>query len=308
MIPEWLRPAPVAIASGGRARRSPVRSAANAFERLLGLMLRPPAEAARVGLLHRLEPRAKLIGIGILVITATLVHQPVVLGALCAASALVAVVSRVRPASLARVWIGVLIFTAAIALPAMLNLITPGAPMVTLARLGEGAHLGPWRLPSVLTITAPGLLVAGRFVLRTATCLSLMALLTASTPPAALLAALRGLGLPRVFVMVTAMMYRYLEVLLRAAHDLHLAKLSRSLGPASARGERRWVAAGIAALYRKTIALSQTVYLAMISRGYTGEARSLAPLPLAWRDAAWIAACVVVSAAAIAAGRLWGRV
>ena len=308
MIPDWMQPTPAPIQSGGRRRRSAVRRAAAALNRMLGLMVRAPADTRSTGFLHRLEPRAKLIGIGVLVITATLVHQLALLAALYLASVAMGIVSRVRLGSLARVWLAAPLFTAGIVLPATLNLVSPGAPLATLWHFGEGAHLGPWRLPSALTITAPGLLVAARLVLRTATCLSLVALLTASAPPAALLAALRGIGVPRVFVMVTAMMYRYLEVLVRSAHDLHLARLSRSIGPGQPRRERQWAAAGITALYRKTIALSQTVYLAMISRGYTGEARSLSPLPLAGRDAAWIAACVVVSAAAIAAGRLWGRV
>jgi cobalt ECF transporter T component CbiQ len=303
MIPEWMQPAPAAIASGGRARRSPVRGAALAFDRLLGLILQPSAEAA--GFLHHLEPRAKLVGIGVLVVTATLVHQLALLAALYLASVATGIVSRVRLGSLARIWLAAPIFTAAIALPATLNVVTPGAALTTLWHFSAGAHVGPWRLPPALTVTAPGVIVASRLVLRTATCLSLLALLTASTSPAALLAALRGLGIPRVFVMVTEMMYRYLEVLARAAHDLHLASLSRSLGRGSGRRERRWVAAGIAALFRKTVALSQAVYLAMLSRGYTGEARSLAPPGLARRDVAWIAACCIASACLIAAGRLW---
>lgn len=305
MIPEWMRPAPAVAATGGkRVRRSPVRRAAQALARALPSATRP-AEGG--GLLHRLEPRAKLVGLGVLVITATLLHQVGLLAALYAASLVVGAVSRVRLASLARVWVAVPLFSAAIVLPATLNVVTPGPPLATLWRLQPDAHLGPWHLPPALTITAPGVIVAGRFVLRTATCLSLVALLTATTPPAALLGALRGLGLPRVFVMVATMMHRYLEVLLRSAHELHLAKLSRTVATGSARRERWWVAAGIAALFRKTVALAHAVYLAMVSRGYTGEARLLRPARLAWRDAVWIGACCAVSACAIAAGRLWIR-
>ena len=120
-------------------------------------------------------------------------------------------------------------------------------------------------------MTGSGLIVAGRFLLRSLDCVTLAYLLVATTDPAALLGGLRRLGMPRVFGMVLTMAQRYVAVLLRAAEEIHLAKLSRTIAPARLRGEQRWVAAGIGILFRRTHKLAQEVHLAMISRGYDGE-------------------------------------
>jgi energy-coupling factor transporter transmembrane protein EcfT len=71
-------------------------------------------------------------------------------------------------------------------------------------------------------------------------------------------------------VTLLSMMERYLWVLARAAEEIHLAKASRSIARGSLRDEQAWVAAGIGSLFRRTRALGHEVYLAMISRGYTG--------------------------------------
>ena len=81
-------------------------------------------------------------------------------------------------------------------------------------------------------------------VLRATACVCLAMLLAASTSPARLFRGLQGLGVPRVFVMLLGMTERYLAVLLRAAGEIHLAKISRSIAPGRLRQEHSWVAAG----------------------------------------------------------------
>ena len=81
--------------------------------------------ARRGGWLQSLDPRAKIIGFGALIVTAVSVrHLPVVVGLLLAAAAL-ALQSRIPLRVLAtQVWGGVLAFTGLIALPAIF--LTPG--------------------------------------------------------------------------------------------------------------------------------------------------------------------------------------
>ena len=57
----------------------------------------------------------------------------------------------------------------------------------------------------------------------------------------------------------------------RAAEEIHLAKISRSITMTDIRREQAWVAAGMGALFRRTQSMGNAVYLAMVSRGYTGE-------------------------------------
>lgn len=132
-------------------------------------------------------------------------------------------------------------------------------------------HLGPWALPAQITITVPGLIVAARFLLRTIACVTLTLTLTATTEPASLVNGLRRLGLPKVFGMILTMMQRYLVLILRAAQDLHRAKLGRTIGHETARQGQRWAAAGMGLLLLSSLRLANGVHNAMLARGYDGD-------------------------------------
>ena len=268
-IPQWMRPqttlddwrtSPLPAREARRSRANIARRAAGAFAVLLADMLANEEMASRPGLLQRIDARAKVITAIALIVSATLLHTIAGLAGLYALCLVLAALSRVPVKRLAQVWLVVPLFSAAIMLPATLNLVTPGSPVLTLHRANPA-----------LMVTDAGLMVAGRFVLRTAVCVSLVLLLTATTRPDRLFGGLRALGVPKVFVMLLSMMERYLWVLARAAEEIHLAKVSRSITQGSLHEEQAWMAAGMGSLFRRTRALGQEVYLAMISRGYTGE-------------------------------------
>ncbi len=281
-LPEWMLsratfdsvPSATTAALADAPRRSRgqhlMRRAVGNLARLLEEMLANEAVARRAGLLQLVDARAKVLGlIGLLVIVTLLRHLP----SLCLAYGfclLLALLSRVPARRLLGVWLAVPLFSALIILPAALNIVTPGHALVTLWHFSH-PQLGPWAVPRRLTVTDAGLLLAGRFVLRTAVCVTLALLLTATTPANRLFRGLRALGVPVLFVMLLSMMTRYLSVFLRAAEEIHLAKISRSITLGTLRQEQAWVAAGMGALSRRTQAMGNAVYLAMLSRGYTGE-------------------------------------
>jgi cobalt/nickel transport system permease protein len=220
--------------------------------------------------LQQIDPRAKVLGLLGLIVVATLVHQLTTLAITYGLCLLLAVFSAIPARRMLQVWLAIPLFSAAFMLPALLNAVTPGHPLLTLWHFA-GRHLGPWRVPPALTITDGGLYVALRFILRTAVCITLALLLTTSTRTHRLFRGLRALGVPMLFVMLLSMMERYLTVFVRAAEEIHLAKISRSITTTATRQEQAWVAAGIGALFRRTQALGSAVHLAMISRGYRGE-------------------------------------
>ena len=88
---------------------------------------------------------------------------------------------------------------------------------------------------------------------------------------------MRAVGVPRGFVFVLAVAYRYVFTLVRLVQDMALARTSRLVGRVSGREDRHFLGATVAAVFGKSQATSEQVYLAMISRGYTGEARTLRP-------------------------------
>lgn len=257
-------------ANGRSTRRNIVRLAIGSFARLIDELAANNTIAAQPGLLQQIDPRAKVIGIIGLIVIVTLVQQLSTLLLAYALCLLLAVLSQVPARRLTHAWLVIPLFSAAIMLPALLNVVTPGQPLLTLWHF-TGTHIGPWKLPPTLTITDAGVYVAGRFILRTAVCVTLALLLTVTTRSNRLFRGLRALGVPMLFVMLLSMMERYLTVFIRAAEEIHLAKISRSIAVGTVRQEQAWVAAGMGALFRRTQSLGHAVYLAMLSRGYTGE-------------------------------------
>ena len=298
-LPEWLRPGakPEHDPPRGPAPHRLLRRTLGAMGRSLALLVRE-TDGPETGVLRAADPRAKLLAAGGLIVVATLLHGLLPLAACLALALGLAVAAKVPGSRLLPILIVVPFASVALMLTATLNVVSGGSPLLVLWRPGGGAF-GPWRLPDVVAVTGDGLVVAGRMVLRTTACAALALLLAGTTRPQRLLGALRSLGVPQAFVMVLAMAERYLEVLLRSAQELHLARLSRSVAPIGMRREEAWAAAGVAAVFRRTRSLAEAVTLAMMSRGFAGEVRLLRPSR--WRRTDWL---LVAAAAAVAAGLL----
>ncbi|MCL5005130.1 MAG: cobalt ECF transporter T component CbiQ [Acidobacteria bacterium] len=247
-------------------------------------------ETARAhGLLQRLDPRVKLLGILALIVPAAAARSFAVIGCLFAVTVVLAGLSRVSfSILLKRVWIAVLLFTGVIALPA--PFVTPGRALYQLPWLG-------W------TITSQGLASAGYLVLRVETAATLCVLLVLTTPWNDVLKALRVLRVPVIVVTILGMTYRYVYLLLQTAHDMFESRRSRMVGNLTGRERRRVAASSAGVLLSKTFDLSSEVYLAMQSRGFRGEVHILDEFRMRRFDWIMLAGFTLVSAAAF----WWGR-
>jgi cobalt/nickel transport system permease protein len=252
--------------------------------------------ARRDGLLQSLDPRAKLVGALALLIAVSASHNLLVIAMLYALTLPIAAASRVPMGFyLKRVWLFMPFFTGVVALPALFDVFTPGAPLVTLIDLES---------PRVyLTITQPGVVTAAFLLLRVGASVSIGVLLILTTRWATLLKALRVLRVPQAFVLILGMTYRYIYVLLHAANNMFLARQSRVVGRVSAADDRRWLTASMGTLFAKSYELSDQVYLAMQSRGFRGEAQVMDALVWRGSDWAWLTALLVVAVLAIWVGR-----
>jgi len=209
------------------------------------------------GLLQRLDPRVKVVGILTLVVAAAMAHKLWVIGLVFAIAVSLAAASRVSPLLLAkRVWIPVLFFTGVIALPA--PFVTPGRTV--------------WHLPGFgWPVSAQGLTSAGYLISRVETAATLSVLLILSTPWTYVLKALRVLRVPVVVVVILGMAYRYIFLLLESARDMLESRRSRMVGKLKGAEHRRLAAASVGVLMSKTMQLSGDVYSAMLARGFHGE-------------------------------------
>jgi cobalt ECF transporter T component CbiQ len=301
--PQWLLQGELAMCPcgciGKRKKGSFVEKTLTGGAGLLRQVMFSEDVAAQRGLLQRIDPRVKLVGLLVLLVATALVHHVWVLIAAYAATLLLAAASGLPVGFFVkRVWLFVPIFTGIVVLPATLSIVTPGDVVL---------QLWSWH-GSPQGFTAQGLTSAALVVSRVATSISLVVLLTLTTPWVRLLAALRALGVPRIFVLVIGMAYRYVFLLLGTVTDMYEARRARTVGSqthdASARA---FVSASAGALFGKAHHLSEEVHQAMVARGYRGDARTLRPFSFAARDA--VAAAAVVAAAVVIYGgdRLLGR-
>jgi cobalt/nickel transport system permease protein len=256
--------------------------------------------ASQRGLLQRVEPRIKLASLLLLLIAAALVrHLPVLLGLYSVTLVLAALSKLSLGFFIKRVWLFIPIFTGIVVLPATLNIITKGRVVVP---------LGYWWFGHRIGMTSQGLNSAGLIITRVAVSISLVVLLTLTTPWSKLLAALRALAVPRMFVLVLGMCYRYIFHLLNAVTDMYTARRARMVGrDADVASGRAFVAATAGALFGKSHALSEEVHLAMVSRGYNGNIRTLAGARIRTADVVWGLSCLATAVAVYGGDRALGR-
>jgi cobalt/nickel transport system permease protein len=247
-------------------------------------------ELARAkGLLQRLDPRMKVLGILTLVLAVAVAHRLRVVAGLFIVATVLAMLSRVPLRMLAkRVWIAVLFFTGVIALPALF--VTPGRAVARLPLAG-------W------PVTAPGLTAAAFLVLRVEAATTLTVLLVLSTPWNHVLKALRTLRFPAAVVVILGMTCRYIFLLLETAHAMFESRRSRMVGRMEARDRRQVLSACAGVLMSKSFQMSLEVYQAMQARGFRGDVMLLEDFESRPWDWLVLAALLLTAIAAFWLGR-----
>lgn len=142
--------------------------------------------------------------------------------------------------------------------------------------------IGSW----TLTASVEGLERFASIALKSWLSVQAAIVLSACTPFPELQQAMRAVGIPRLLVGMFGLMWRYLFVLVDEALRMMRARAARSgenAGPGKKVGGsvawRARVTGGMAgSLFLRGFERSDRIYVAMLSRGYDGEIRSL-PLP-----------------------------
>jgi len=288
---------PLRLTAAVSRRSGAARIARRGLSGIFGLLAsshQRDANAESGGFLQGIDPRAKTVSLIGLIFVTTLVHSWLSLALCLTSGVFLALASNVPGNLLARAWLAVPLFTLLITLPATLNIVTPGHPLLVF----PGVHLGK----GVLAITAPGVVVAVRMAVRTGCCVTFALLLASTTRADRLFKGLRMLGMPSTFVTVLAMMERYTQVLARVAGEMHMAKISRTIEDSGLRREHEWVAAGMGSLFRRSRTMIRDVQSAMVSRGYKGENHTLDGLRAGPADYMFVAGVALFAALLLGLG------
>jgi cobalt/nickel transport system permease protein len=301
--PDWLLSSDVAMRAptlgGKRKPRSFVEKTITSGSDVLRQAMFSDETARRGGLLQRIDPRAKIVGLAGLLIVAALLHNIAALAVMYAGTVAIAAASRLPIGFFVkRVWLFIPIFTLIVVAPATLSIVNHGDVVLELWTW-NGTPQG---------ITSQGLESAGLVVSRVAVSISLVVLLTLTTPWTRLLAALRSLGVPRIFILVIGMAYRYIFLLLGSVTDMYESRKSRTVGTQRHdAGARKFVAASAGTLFGKASHLAEEVHQAMVSRGYRGDAQTLESTRLGAADFAFVLGAAVAGALVLMGDGFLGR-
>ncbi|MBQ1030144.1 cobalt ECF transporter T component CbiQ [Micromonospora parva] len=233
---------------------------------------------------HRLPPEVKIVAMVVFTIAVVATPREAfwAFGAYAVLVAVVAALARVGPRwLLSRALIELPFVLFAVALP----FLGSGDRIEVLGlRLSEDGLHGAWNILAKGTL---GVLAS--------------LLLAATTTTRDLIVGLDRLHCPQVLTQIATFMLRYLDVLVGEARRMRVARISRGDDPRFL-WQLRGFAAGIGALFLRAFERGERVYLAMLSRGYTGR------MPAVWQGEGaasagqWlVAATVPVVAASIAA-------
>jgi cobalt ECF transporter T component CbiQ len=245
--------------------------------------------ARRPGLAQRLHPRARLLAVLLFLLSVSLASSLPALAAhaLLVAAAVILAHIRVRDLLGAGLLIAI-VFSALMALPATLNLVSGGNVLLRVLQRDEARRIGPYAIPAVIGISAEGLRTAATFLLRTLTSVTAVLCLALSTRWTDLLASLRSLRIPPLFLHTAGMTVRYLHLLLGQSEEVHLGKKSRTICRRPLASDQMWVGSRIAAAWEKSLHLMTDVSEAMTARGFTGEVRFAPGLPLGPADRVFV--------------------
>ena len=275
LLPDWMNESqfndknPIAFKTGNNNYL--IKSIRN-MRKVICEDLQTERLARRDGLLQKLSPELKLVGMIIFVLGISLSRQIQVLIALWLMTMLLMYLSRLPVLVLQkRIWGFIPFITLLFTMPMTLNVFIDGTPLIVLFQAEQAKDWLGINWPMTIFISRQGVISVTFLFLRVGLSLSLGILLVMTTPAADIFKSLRVLRVPDLFIMILEMTYRYLIVLLSISIEMFEARKVRTVGPLSLGTRQAQVGSSIAALFDRSMALSEEVYQAMCARCYTGS-------------------------------------
>jgi len=288
MIPDWMNGVdiqPTPFSAGHHGKKGFVGKTIDGILGFLEEAFVSESFSRRAGLMQSLDPRIKLLSTLAVVFAASMIGELKVLVAIYLLTLMICYLSKIELwFFIKRVWLFIPIFAGIIAIPMIFNVFIPGDPLYTIMHLGEGARLGPIALPESIFITRQGSLAAVIFTMRVAACVSAVVLLFLTTPQQILFKSLRTVGVPKIYVLTLQMAYRYIFLLMEQVREMHTAKKARTIKSRGIIEEQKWVGGRIGYTLIRSLAMSEKVHMAMLSRGFNGEVHIMEEFRMRQRD------------------------
>ncbi len=239
----------------------------------------PEEYAKRRGLLQSLDPRARILGFFFLVTGAAVTGQILMLAAPVLVAALLSWLSSIPLRAVARRVLPSFVFTLVVVLPVSLSLLSPGPELA-------GVDIGGYRI----AVTRTGLFTCLHLLARVTSMVAVLSLLFLATTQPDLFKGLKGLHIPAFFVTALFMTFRYIFILLGLVEDSSLAMKSRTISRAAVKGARGWFASRVAFFLERSLKVAEDVNMAMASRGFTGDIRTMDEYSMKGRDYCYLGA------------------
>ncbi len=230
-------------------------------------------------LLHRMDPRAKVVSLAFFAVVVAVGKEPGPLATALLISAMLAGLANLSPAKLLQRLVVVNTFVAFLWLT--LPFTTPGEPVFRL-----------W----FLTATRGGLMLALAITLKTNAIILATIALLGTSPIFSLVHSLVHLKVPDKLVHLFFFCYRYISVLHTEYTKLRSAMKVRCFVPSTSMHTYRSFAYLLGMLFVRSYDRSGRIYNAMLCRGFDGNYRTLHHFHFGARDALALTAMTAVSA------------
>jgi cobalt/nickel transport system permease protein len=297
MIPDWMKEVNAGSCMCSAASHGKKGFVGKTIDGIFGFLEEAfisESFSKRRGLLQSLDPRVKLVSILAVIFATSLISDLWVLIFIYVLTLLFSRLSKIELGFfIKRVWLFIPVFAGIIAVPMIFNVFLPGDPLIPVAYLGPGAHLGPFSLPESIFITKQGTTAAVIFTMRVATCVSAVVLLFLTTPQQILFKSLRTVGVPKLYVLTLQMTYRYIFLLMELIREMYVAKKARTIKARGIIDEQKWVGGRIGYTLIRSLSMSEKVHMAMMSRGFNGEVHIMQEFKMKNRD--YLAGMVAIS-------------
>jgi cobalt/nickel transport system permease protein len=158
-----------------------------------------------------------------------------------------------------------------IVFPASLNIITQGNIILNIITFNRPMHFLIYNIPQHIGFTENGIKVVSLIFLRILNSISIAMLVIFTTSFPAFIKSFKILGIPDTFLMIISLAYKYIFILSRAIEETYFALKSRISENVGNKRIMELISGRIFFIFKKSMLIYESTYLAMVSRGYQGR-------------------------------------